>query len=92
MNYVEQPLGAPATRTVEVIGIGRRFVAYLIDSIITTIVAWVVGFFLGLVFAISGGGPDQRGLLNLLAGGWDFSLRQPTSSPSGPQRVRRLVT
>ena len=74
MDYVEQPLGAPATRTVEVIGIGRRFVAYLIDSIITTIVAWVVGFFLGLVFTISGGGPDQRGLLNLLAGGLGFLI------------------
>jgi uncharacterized RDD family membrane protein YckC len=74
MNYVEQPLGAPATRTVEVIGIGRRFVAYLIDSIITTIASSAVGFFLGLVFTASGGRPEEAVTLNLLAGGLGFLI------------------
>ncbi|HEX8680938.1 MAG TPA: RDD family protein, partial [Ardenticatenaceae bacterium] len=74
MNYVEQPVGAPATQTIEVIGIGRRFVAYLIDSIITAIASSIAGFFLGLVFTASGGRPEEALTLNLLSAGLGFLI------------------
>ena len=45
----DQSFGQSMGQTVQVIGFGRRFVAYLIDVIILSIVGGLVGFVIGLI-------------------------------------------
>ena len=50
----DQSLGQPMGPTVQVIGFGRRFLAYLIDVILLSIVGNVIGLVVGLVIGLVG--------------------------------------
>lgn len=50
----DQSFNQPIGQTVQVIGFGRRFLAYLIDAILLSIVNNVVGLIVGLVVGLGG--------------------------------------
>jgi uncharacterized RDD family membrane protein YckC len=62
----EYPLQAPPSRQVEVVGFGRRAVAYTIDSLLLSVVGYCLGF--TVAASAAGGGEDAVAMANLLAG------------------------
>jgi uncharacterized RDD family membrane protein YckC len=68
MMSFDQSFGQSMGQTVQVIGFGRRFVAYLIDVIILSIVGGLVGFVIGLIgVVLSRGNEDVMTGINLIA-------------------------
>jgi uncharacterized RDD family membrane protein YckC len=54
-------LGQPIGQTVQVIGFGRRLVAYLIDVILLSVIGGCLGFGAGVVSAVLAGGRQDAG-------------------------------
>lgn len=64
----DQSFGQSTGQTVQVIGFGRRFVAYFIDSILLSIVGGCLGFVIGLIGAVaSQGSEDAATAINVAA-------------------------
>jgi uncharacterized RDD family membrane protein YckC len=54
-----QSFGPASGQTVQVIGFGRRFLAYLIDAILLSIVGGCLGFGIGMVGAVAAQGSED---------------------------------
>lgn len=63
----DQSFSPAAGQTVQVIGFGRRFLAYLIDSILLSVISGCLGFGVGMVGAVaaSQGSEDAATAINL---------------------------
>ena len=76
---LQQNFGQATGQTVQVIGFGRRFLAYLIDAILVSIVGNVVGVVVGLVIglggaAVGGSSEDVGAAAQLVAGCLGFLI------------------
>lgn len=68
-----QDFGSSTGQTIQVIGFGRRLVAYLIDSIALSIVGGIIGGGMGVLAAV-GGSEEALAAVNLLANCVGFLL------------------